>query len=224
ALVLGIVAVGVFGVPVETIGSRFGGIPQGLPMPALPAFEWSGVQNLAGPAISIALLCAIESLLCARVADKITGERHDSNQELMGQGVANFVAPLFGGIAATGTIARTVTNVRTGGRTPLAGIFHAATLLLIMLVFAPFAGDVPVATLAAMLWYGASSMGIWAACPRRRRGATAQRSVLRTACALTVLFGLAVAVQAGLVLAGPLFMFPPSSRSRIERIVLGPEC
>src|SRR5690606_41393410 len=101
ALVLGIVAVGVFGVPVETIGSRFGGIPQGLPMPALPEFEWSSAQNLAGPAISIALLCAIESLLCARLADKLIDQRPDPNQELTGPGLANFLATLFRGSAAT---------------------------------------------------------------------------------------------------------------------------
>ena len=223
ALVLGIVAVGVFGVPVETIGSRFGGIPQGLPMPALPEFEWSSAQNLAGPAISIALLCAIESLLCARVADKLIGQRHDSNQELMGQGVANFVAPLFGGIAATGTIARTVTNVRTGGRTPMAGIFHAATLLLIMLLFAPFAGDVPMATLAAILLYVAYNMGDWGAFPRLRRFSMNHRALMLTTFALTVIFDLTVAVQVGLVLASLFFIYRISDLTRIERIDLGAE-
>jgi SulP family sulfate permease len=128
-LAIGIVAVAVFGLPVDTIGTRFGGIPQGLPPFAVPAFDWSTVQNLVGPTISIALLGAIESLLCARVADGMTEDRHDPNQELMAQGVANVVAPFFGGIAATGTIARTVTNIRTGARTPVAGIVHSATLL-----------------------------------------------------------------------------------------------
>ncbi len=223
ALVLGAVAVSVFGVPVETIGSRFGGIPQGLPMPALPAFEWSSAQLLAGPAISIALLCAIESLLCARVADKLIGQRHDSNQELMGQGIANFVAPLFGGIAATGTIARTVTNVRTGGRTPLAGIFHALTLLLIMLVFAPYAGDVPMATLAAILLYVAYNMGDWGAFPRLRRFSFNHRALMLTTFALTVIFDLTVAVQVGLVLASLFFIYRISDLTRVERIDLGPE-
>ncbi|MFA7504033.1 MAG: SulP family inorganic anion transporter [Burkholderiaceae bacterium] len=223
ALALGIVAVSLFDVPVETIGSRFGGIPQGLPMPALPEFEWSSAQNLAGPAISIALLCAIESLLCARVADKITGQRHDSNQELMGQGVANFVSPLFGGIAATGTIARTVTNVRSGGRTPLAGVFHALTLLLIMLVFAPYAGDVPMATLAAILLHVAWNMGDWAAFPRLRRFSMNHRALMLTTFALTIVFDLTVAVQVGLVLASLFFIYRVSALTRIERIDLGPD-
>jgi SulP family sulfate permease len=223
ALVLGIAAVALFDVPVETIGSRFGSIPQGLPMPALPEFEWSSAQNLAGPAISIALLCAIESLLCARVADKITGQRHDSNQELMGQGVANFVAPLFGGIAATGTIARTVTNVRTGGRTPMAGVFHALTLLLIMLVFAPYAGDVPMATLAAILLHVAWNMGDWAAFPRLRKFSMNHRALMLTTFALTVVFDLTVAVQVGLVLASLFFIYRVSALTRIERIEIDPE-
>lgn len=223
ALLLGVIAVSVFGVPVETIGSRFGSIPQGLPMPALPAFEWSSAQNLAGPTISIALLCAIESLLCARVADKITGERHDSNQELMGQGVANFVAPLFGGIAATGTIARTVTNVRTGGRTPMAGVFHALTLLLIMLVFAPYAGDVPMTTLAAILLYVAYNMGDWGAFPRLRRFSPQHRTLMLTTFGLTVVFDLTVAVQVGLVLASLFFIYRVSALTRVERIELGPD-
>ncbi len=223
ALIFGIVAVALFGVPVETIGTRFGSIPQGLPMPSLPEFEWSGAQNLAGPAISIALLCAIESLLCARVADKITGERHDSNQELMGQGIANFVSPLFGGIAATGTIARTVTNVRSGGRTPLAGIFHAITLLLILLLFAPYAGNVPMATLAAILLYVAYNMGDWGAFPRLRRFTLHHRTLMLTTFGLTVVFDLTVAVQAGLVLASLFFIYRVSALTRIERIPLAPQ-
>lgn len=221
-LVLGALAVAFLEIPVETIGSRFGGIPQGFPPVRLPEFDWTGAQNMAGPAIAIALLGAIESLLCARVADKIIGGRHDSNQELMAQGVANFVTPLFGGIAVTGTVARTVTNVRAGARTPMAGVFHAATLLAIMLVLAPYAAHVPMATLAAILLHVAWNMGDWGAFPRLRLFSVSHRVLMVTTFLLTVIFDLTVAVQVGLVLASLFFIYRVSALTRVEEISLDP--
>ena len=161
ALVAGTAIVALLNVPVETIGSRFGGIPHGLPRPHFPVISWAIVQNLLHPAITIALLAAIESLLCAVVADGMIDDRHDANQELMAQGLANIVSPLFGGIAATGAIARTATNVKSGARTPVAGIIHAVTLLAIILVAAPLAKFVPLATLSAVLVNVALHMGEW---------------------------------------------------------------
>jgi SulP family sulfate permease len=219
-LAMGIVAVALFGLPVDTIGSRFGGIPQGLPPFALPAFDWATAQNLFGPTISIALLGAIESLLCARVADGMTEDRHDPNQELMAQGVANFVVPFFGGIAATGTVARTVTNIRTGARTPVAGIVHSATLLAIVLVLAPLARDIPMATLAAILLFVAWNMGDWAAFARLRRFSMNYRAIMLSTFALTVIFDITVAVQVGLLLASLLFIVRVSGLTRVEPIRL----
>ena len=139
ALLLGTLAAAVLALPVETIGSRFGGIPQTLPALHFPALSWEHIRALVSPATTIALLAAIESLLCAVVADGMIDDRHDSNQELMAQGLANIVSPLFGGIAATGAIARTATNVKCGGRSPIAGIIHAVVLLVIILLAAPWA-------------------------------------------------------------------------------------
>src|SRR5262249_6354314 len=134
-----------------TIGSRFGGIPQSLPNFHFPEFDWHRLQDLVRPATTIALLAAIESLLCCVVADGMIDDRHDSNQELMAQGLANIFSPLFGGIAATGAIARTATNVKNGGRSPVAGIVHALTLLIVILAAAPLAKYIPLATLSAVL-------------------------------------------------------------------------
>ncbi|MCA3178277.1 MAG: sulfate permease [Burkholderiaceae bacterium] len=219
-LSLGVVAVGVFGLQVDTIGSRFGGIPQGLPPFALPAFDWHTAQNLVGPTISIALLGAIESLLCARVADGMIRDRHDPNQELMAQGVANVVSPLFGGIAATGTIARTVTNIRSGARTPVAGMVHSATLLAIVLVLAPLAHDIPMATLAAILLFVAWNMGEWSAFARLRRYTMPYRATMLSTFALTVVFDITVAVQVGLVLASLFFIWRVSSLTRVDPVRL----
>src|SRR3974390_2676431 len=161
ALVLGTAAVALFKLPVETIGSRFGGIPQGLPTPHVPVLSWDNIQHLFQPAVTIALLAAIESLLCAVVADGMVDDRHDANQELMAQGLANIVSPLFGGIAATGAIARTATNVKCGGRSPVSGMIHAVTLLVIILAAAPLAKFIPLATLSAVLVNVALNMGEW---------------------------------------------------------------
>jgi sulfate permease, SulP family len=203
--------------PVETIGTRFGGIPQALPAFALPAFSWSTVQQLFIPTLTIALLGAVESLLCARVADNTTDlPKHDPNQELMAQGVANVVAPFFGGIPATGTIARTVTNVRAGATSPIAGIVHALTLLVVVLVAAPLAMHVPLAALAGILLYVAWNMGEWHEFGRLRQFSPQYRTVLVGTFALTVIFDLTVAVEVGLVLACVFFIWRMSTLFRAE--------
>ncbi len=220
ALVVATLTVALFDLPVETIGSRFGGIPQSLPVPAFPEFHWSTVRLLVAPTITIALLCAIESLLCARVADGMIRDRHDPNQELMAQGIANIVTPLFGGIPATGTIARTSTNVRAGARTPVAGIVHAATLLAIVLIAAPLAAHIPLAALAAILLFVAFNMGEWNEFRRLRHFSLHYRIVMLSTFLLTVIFDLTVAVEVGLVLASLLFIYRISDITRVEPISL----
>ncbi len=206
------------GMPVETIGSRFGGIPESLPALALPEFNWQTARNLVGPTLTIALLGAIESLLCARVADAMINDRHDPNQELMAQGVANLVTPLFGGLPATGTIARTTTNVRTGARTPVAGMVHAAVLLAIVLLGAKFAAWVPLASLAAILVFVAWNMGEWREFTRLSSYTPSDRIILIVTFLLTVIFDLTVAVEVGLVLASVLFIYRMSELTRVEPV------
>ena len=204
--------------PLETIGSKFGGIPQGLPAFALPDFNWQTARNLVAPTITIALLGAIESLLCARVADGMIDDRHDPNQELMAQGIANFIVPFFGGIPATGTIARTSTNVRSGARSPIAGIIHAATLLAIVLVAAPLARHIPLAALAAILMFVAWNMGEWREFPKLRQFSLPYRITMVSTFLLTVIFDLTVAVEVGLVLACLFFIYRVSSLTNIEPV------
>ncbi|MEJ7929101.1 SulP family inorganic anion transporter [Ramlibacter sp. AN1015] len=193
--------------PVQTIGSRFGGIPQGLPAFALPLFTWETVKQLVTPTLTIALLGAIESLLCARVADQVSGlPRHDPNQELMAQGIANAVVPLFGGMPATGTIARTVTNVRSGATSPVAGLVHAAVLALIVLLAAPLALHVPLAVLAGILLFVAWNMGEWRAFAQLRHHSGHYRVLMLGTFVLTVVFDLTVALEVGLVAAAVLFI------------------
>ncbi|MCW5658267.1 MAG: STAS domain-containing protein [Burkholderiaceae bacterium] len=205
--------------PVETIGSRFGGIPRSLPDLALPPFSWESAKQLLIPTITIALLGAIESLLCARVADNLsTQPRHDPNQELMAQGVANFVVPFFGGIPATGTIARTVTNVRAGATSPVAGIVHAITLLLVVLAAAPLALHVPLAALAGILLYVAWNMGEWHEFARLPRFSLQYRTILVGTFVLTVVFDLTVAVQVGLILACVFFIWRMSTLFRVQTL------
>ena len=212
ALVVATLAVLWLHLPVETIGSRFGGIPQALPSFALPEFSWVTAKQLVIPTLTIAMLGAIESLLCARVADNMTEHpRHDPNQELMAQGVANFVVPLFGGIPATGTIARTVTNVRAGAASPVAGIVHAATLLAIVLLAAPLALHVPLAALAGILMFVAWNMGEWREFARLRHFSVPYRTILLGTFVLTVVFDLTVAVEVGLVLACVFFIYRMST-------------
>ena len=222
-LVVWSIAVWLFHLPVETIGSKFGTLPSGLPMPSLPAFEWESARNLVAPTIAIALLCAIESLLCARVADGMIRDRHDPNQELMAQGVANFFSPFFGGIAATGTIARTVTNVRAGARSPVAGMVHAMVLLLIIVVAAPFAVNIPLAALSAILVWVAYSMGDWRQFARLKQFSMFYRTTLLSTFLLTVIFDLVVAVEVGLVLSSLFFIYRISSLTKIDDIALPPE-
>jgi SulP family sulfate permease len=192
--------------PVETIGARFGEIHAGLPRPAVPHLSLAIVTALAGPAFTIALLAAIESLLSAVVADGMTGGRHRSNMELVAQGVANIASPLFGGMPATGAIARTATNVKNGGRTPVAGMTHAVTLLLITLFFGRWAGLIPLATLAAILVVVAFHMSEWRTFVSEFRAPKSDVAVLLTTFLLTVLVDLTVAIEIGMVLAAFLFM------------------
>ncbi len=220
ALVVATLAVALLDLHVETIGTRFGGIPQSIPTAAFPEFNWSTVRLLVAPTITIALLGAIESLLCARVADGMINDRHDPNQELMAQGVANMVVPLFGGIPATGTIARTSTNVRAGARSPVAGIVHALTLLIIVLAAAPLAAHIPLAALAAILLFVAFNMGEWDEFRRLRHFSNNYRIVMLSTFLLTVIFDLTVAVEVGLVLASLFFIYRISDITRIEPIAL----
>ncbi|MGH8808239.1 MAG: SulP family inorganic anion transporter, partial [Noviherbaspirillum sp.] len=215
-LVLGTLAVSLLKLPVETIGTRFGGVPQSLPSFQLPEFSWELVKQLFAPTITIALLGAIESLLCARVADNLTGDRHDPNQELMAQGIANVVTPFFGGLPATGTIARTVTNIRSGASSPVAGMVHALTLLAIVLVAAPLATNVPLAALAAILLHVAFNMGEWHEFARLMKFSMSYRMLVIATFLLTVIIDLTVAVEAGLVLACLFFIYRVSSLTRIE--------
>jgi SulP family sulfate permease len=217
ALVVTTLVVLLLKLPVETIGSRFGGIPQTLPAFALPEFSWATVKLLLFPTLTIALLGAIESLLCARVADNMSElPRHDPNQELMAQGVANFVVPFFGGIPATGTIARTVTNVRAGGTSPIAGIVHALTLLLVVLLAAPLALHIPLAALAGILLFVAWNMGEWREFSRLRKFSIHYRIILLGTFFLTVVFDLTVAVEVGLVLACVFFIVRMSELFRVQ--------
>ncbi len=217
-LLLGTLFTWALQLPVETIGSRFGGIPQSLPAPVLPSFAWESAQNLLGPTLAIAFLGAIESLLCARVADGMTHDRHDPNQELMAQGIANFATPLFGGIAVTGTIARTVTNIRSGAHSPIAGLVHALTLLVFMLLLAPLAVNIPMSVLAGILLFVGFNMGDWRAFARLRRFTLNYRTVLLTTFCLTVVFDLTVAVQFGLLLASFFFIYRVARVTRVDRI------
>ena len=204
--------------PIETIGSKFGGIPSELPSFVWPEFSLANLQHLSMPIFTLTLLGAIESLLCARIADGLIGDRHNPNQELMAQGVANFVTPFFGGMPATGTIARTVTNVKSGGRSPVAGIVHALVLLGVVWVAAPLANHVPLATLAAILMFVAWNMGEWHAFTDLKQFRAPYRISLLAVFLLTVMVDLTVAVQFGMVAACITFIYRISSLSRVEEL------
>ena len=222
-LIVGTLVAFVFDLPVETIGSRFNGIPQELPSFGLPSLSVHDFGKLISPAITIALLGAIESLLSARVADSQIDDRHDPNQELIAQGMANIAAPLFGGFAATGAIARTTTNVKTGGRTPVAGIIHAVVLLGIVLIAAPLAAYVPLATLSAIVMVVAVNMGEWHEFMELRRYSYNYRIILLVTFLVTVVFDLTIAVELGMVLASLFFIYRMSELTRIERLPLAEE-
>ncbi len=219
-LVLGTLAQALGQFPVETIGSRFGGIPQGLPPFQLPAFSLSTLHNLIAPALTIALLGAIESLLSARVTDGQIDDRHDPNQELIGQGIANLLAPLWGGFAATGAIARSATNVRAGGRTPVAGLIHSVTLLAIVLLAAPLARHIPLATLSAILVVVAVNMGEWHGFKELPRYSLNYRVTLLATFFITVIFDLTLAVEIGMVLASLFFIYRMSELTHADALAL----
>ncbi len=204
--------------PVETIGSRFGELPQGLPMPSLPEVDWNKLPQLVQPAFVIALLAAIESLLSASVADGMTGSRHHPNTELIGQGVGNIASALFGGIPATGAIARTATNIRAGGKSPVAGIIHAITLLLILMLAGQYAAMVPLAALAGILVIVCWNMAEVSTFTHLLKGPRQDAVVLCLTFILTVLIDLVVAVEVGVVLAALLFIGRMAQISNVESI------
>lgn len=207
-----------FNLPVETIGSRFGELPQGLPMPELPSFDWAQLPDLIKPAFVIALLAAIESLLSASVADGMTGSRHHPNTELIGQGVGNIAAALFGGIPATGAIARTATNIRAGAKTPVSGLIHAVTLLLILMLAGQYAAVVPLPALAGILVLVCWNMAEVSTFTHLLTGPRQDAAVLVITFILTVLIDLVVAVEVGVVLAALLFIGRMAKISSVETI------
>ncbi|HMK37912.1 MAG TPA: SulP family inorganic anion transporter, partial [Bacteroidota bacterium] len=190
-----------FRLPVESIGSRFGSVPGVLPAPRLPDVSWETITRVFSPAVTIAMLGSIESLLSAVVADGMIRSRHRSNIELVAQGVANVLSPLFSGIPATGAIARTATNVKSGGRTPVAGVIHAIVLLLIMLLFGRWAALIPMPTLAAILLVVAYNMSEWHSFVKTLRSPRSDVAVMVVTFALTVIVDLTVAIQVGVILS-----------------------
>jgi len=206
AILLTTAAVQLFDIRVETIEDRFGAVPSSLPLPSIPSFSWSDVRAVFPDAVSIALLGAIESLLSAVVADGMAGTRHRSNMELVAQGVANLASPLFGGMPATGAIARTATNVKNGAKTPIAGMVHALTLLAILYLFGDLAGMIPLATLGGVLLVVAWNMSELHVVRSLLRAPRSDVMVMVTTFALTVAIDLTVAIQVGMVLAAFLFM------------------
>lgn len=221
ALVLGTAVAWAFGLPVETIGSRFGGVPSGLPHLQIPAMQPELLLKLISPALTVAMLGAIESLMSAVVADRMSGGRHNPNVELVAQGVANVISPMFGGLPATGAIARTATNVRSGAKTPVAGIIHALTLVVILLVGAPLAAHIPLAVLAAILMIVAANMGEWAEIRPLLRQTYTDRVVWAVTLFLTVFADLTVAVEVGMVLSALLFIRRVSATTTVARVTPG---
>ncbi|HTJ79340.1 MAG TPA: SulP family inorganic anion transporter [Rariglobus sp.] len=216
AVIAGMLAVSLFHWPVETIGSKYGGIPEGLPKLAVPVVNWRMLADLIVPAFTIAMLGSIESLLSAVVADGLIDDRHDSNQELMAQGVANFVVPFFGGIPVTGVIARTAMNIRCGGGSPVAGIIHAVFLTGVLLVAAPLAADIPLVSLAAVLMVVAVRMGEWDEFRMIKRRPQGDVLVFLTTFALTVCFDLTKAVGIGMILAAGLFVKRVAETTQVQ--------
>jgi SulP family sulfate permease len=217
-MVLATAAAKIFHLDVATIGSRFGAVPSSLPAPHLPQVQLMDLKQFVSPALTIALLASIESLLSAVVADGMIGGRHKSNIELVAQGIANLASPIFGGIPATGAIARTATNVRTGGRTPIAGMVHAVTLLLILIFFGKWAAMVPLCALAAILVMVAYHMSEWRSFAGLLRAPRSDLVVLLLTFGLTVFVDLTVAVQVGIVVASLLFMKRMSDLTHVQGI------
>jgi len=218
ALVLGTAAVAIFKLPVETVGSRFGGIPSGLPHFAIPEFRSDLILRLLSPALTVAMLGAIESLMSAVVSDRMSNDRHNPNVELFGQGVANIFSPLFGGLPATGAIARTATNIRSGAQTPVAGVIHALTLLCVVLFAAPVVKYVPMSVLAGILIVVAYYMGEWREIPQLLKLTKTDISVWLVTFMLTVFADLTVAVEAGMILAALLFISRVAATTTVSRV------
>ena len=204
--------------PVQTIGTRFGGIPSGLPHLVIPRWHASLVHGLLGPAFTVAMLGAIESLMSAVVSDRMSNDHHNPNVELMGQGVANIVSPMFGGLPATGAIARTATNIRAGAQSPVAGMIHALTLLCVLLFAAPLASYIPMAALAGILMIVAYNMGEWREIPQLLKLTKTDISVWIVTFALTVFADLTVAVEAGMILAALLFITRVSDTTTVSEV------
>jgi len=217
-LVLGTAAVMIFKLPVETIGSRFGGIPGGLPHMAIPKFRTDLIHGLLGPAVTVAMLGAIESLMSAVVSDRMSNDRHNPNVELFAQGVANIFSPLFGGLPATGAIARTATNIRSGAQSPVAGMIHSLTLLCILLFASPLVRFVPMAVLAGILLVVSYNMGEWLEIPQLLKLTKTDISVWLVTFALTVFADLTVAVEAGMILAALLFISRVASTTTVSQV------
>jgi sulfate permease, SulP family len=221
ALVFGTIASIVFAAPIETIGARFGGIPSGLPHLKIPQFHPEMIPALVRPALTVALLGAIESLLSAVVADRMGGDHHNPNVELTAQGIANIVSPLFGGLPATGAIARTATNIRSGARTPVSGMIHALTLLAVLLVAAPLARFIPMPVLAAILLMVAWNMGEWHEIPKLLRLTRTDVAVWAVTFGLTVFADLTIAVEIGMVLAALTFIRRVAVTTSIAHVTPG---
>jgi len=204
--------------PVETIGTRFGGIPSGMPHFALPQWHARLVHGLLGPAFTVAMLGAIESLMSAVVSDRMSNDRHNPNVELIGQGIANVFSPMFGGLPATGAIARTATNIRSGAQSPVAGMVHALTLLCVLLFAAPLASYIPMAALAGILMVVSYNMGEWREIPQLLRLTKTDISVWLVTFALTVFADLTVAVEAGMILAALLFIARVAETTTVSQV------
>ena len=218
AMLAGTAAVFVLKLPVETIGTRFGGIPSGLPHFAVPHFHSDLIHGLLGPAFTVAMLGAIESLMSAVVADRMSHDHHNPNVELVAQGVANVVSPFFGGLPATGAIARTATNIRGGAKTPVAGMIHALTLVCVLLFAAPLTNYIPMAVLAGILMIVAYNMGEWREIPQLLKLTKTDISVWLVTFALTVFADLTVAVEAGMILAALLFIGRVASTTTVSQV------
>jgi SulP family sulfate permease len=218
ALIAGTVLVYFLHLPVETIGTRFGGIPSGFPHLHVPVFDYHTVRTLISPAITVALLGAIESLMSAVVADRMSGDQHNPSVELVAQGIANIASPLFGGLPATGAIARTATNIRAGAQTPVAGIIHALTVLAVLLFTAPMARFIPLAVLAAILAVVCYNMGEWHEIPEILKLSKLEIGVWLTTLLLTVFADLTVAVEAGMILAALVFIRKVTLTTTVARV------
>src|SRR5580692_4560215 len=218
ALFVGTAIVVIFKLPVETIGTRFGGIPSGLPKLQVPQFRFDLLRPLISPAVTVAMLGAIESLMTAVVSDRMSGGRHNPNVELVGQGIANIMSPLFGGLPATGAIARTATNIRSGAKTPVAGMVHALTLLAIVLFAAPLARFIPLSVLAAILLVVSYNMGEWREIPELLKLSPLDIGVWLVTFALTVFADLTVAVEAGMILAALVYIRKVTATTTVAQV------